>query len=121
MQDHILTVQYLRADALHAALVGALGAKIVTTAASIDPVTKRVKSVSNPDENGQTVTTYDQVLCRLDDSATPGDLATADSVAAAHDPVFLSVDKAIIAADGVETATITVLAPKPGAAPVTLV
>lgn len=39
----------------------------------------------------------------------------------AHDPVFLSVDKDQIDAGGVDSATVTIQAPKPGPAAVTLV
>src|SRR5260221_4206158 len=56
----------------------------------------------------------------LEDSATDLDVTSAETLATAHDPVFLSVDKAHIAADGVDTATITVSASQSGA-PVTLV
>lgn len=47
--------------------------------------------------------------------------ATAQGVFDAHDPVFLSVDKKSVAADGTDQITITVSAPKPGAAAITLI
>lgn len=56
----------------------------------------------------------------LDDAALPADLTTAQSIAAAHDPVFLSADKLTIKADGLDTATLTVVAPNVNGAPVTL-
>ena len=56
----------------------------------------------------------------LADSASQADQTAAAANATAHDPVFLSADKTDIAADGLDTATITVQAPKPGAAPVSL-
>ncbi len=56
----------------------------------------------------------------MQDSATPSDETTLTTLAAAHDPVYLSVDKPAITADGSDTATITVNASKPGAAPVSL-
>jgi hypothetical protein len=56
----------------------------------------------------------------LDDSTTPSEETTAANTANAHDPVFLSADKTAIQANGTDTATITVSAPKPGAAAVTL-
>jgi hypothetical protein len=56
----------------------------------------------------------------LDESASSADETAAREIAQAHDPVTLSVDKAIILADGVDVATVTVRAPKPGAAAVTL-
>ena len=56
----------------------------------------------------------------LEDSAAESEMTTAEALAAAHDPVFLTVDKTHIAADGVDTATITVSASQSGA-PVTLV
>lgn len=56
----------------------------------------------------------------LDDSATATDQSQAGSLAAAHDPVFLTVDKTTIQRGGTDAATVTVNAPKIGAAPVTL-
>ncbi len=56
----------------------------------------------------------------LDDAATAEDQSTAQTVAGGHDPVFLSVDKTQIAANGMDMATITVRAPKQDAAAVTL-
>jgi hypothetical protein len=56
----------------------------------------------------------------LDDSASGADETTALGLVAAHDPVFLSANKRTIEADGVDAVTITVRAPKPGAAAVTL-
>src|SRR5207244_544711 len=56
----------------------------------------------------------------MDDSATNAEDATATTIAAAHDPALLAVDKTDIQANGTDTATITVTAPKPGAAAVTL-
>lgn len=46
---------------------------------------------------------------------------TAQDIFDDHDPVFLTIDKTEIEADGTELATITVNAPKPGAAAITLV
>jgi hypothetical protein len=51
---------------------------------------------------------------------TAQQIADAQTVIDAHDPIFIDVDKTQIAADGADTATVTVRAPKPGAAPVTL-
>jgi hypothetical protein len=56
----------------------------------------------------------------LEDAATASDSATALNTVAAHDPVFLSVDKSTIQADGTDPCTVTVRAPKANAAPVTL-
>lgn len=56
----------------------------------------------------------------LEDSASAADQLTATTTAQAHDPVFLSVDKTVIEGDGTDTATVTVNAPKVGAAPVVL-
>jgi hypothetical protein len=69
------------------------------------------------------VSTYDParpISIWLDDSATPDDETSASGLAAAHDPVFLSADRQSIAADGSDAAILAVNAPKPGAAPVTL-
>jgi hypothetical protein len=57
------------------------------------------------------------VIVHLDSA---DDIAAANAVVAAHDPVFLSVDKQLILADGLDEATVTVRAPKPGAAAVSL-
>lgn len=46
---------------------------------------------------------------------------TAQGIFDAHDPVYLTVDKNSVIADGTDTATITVTAPKVGAAAITLV
>src|SRR5690242_7783284 len=56
----------------------------------------------------------------LEDSASAGDIVTAQALATAHDPVFLGTNKKQIAADGIEMAGIIVQAPKPGAANVVL-
>ena len=62
----------------------------------------------------------------LDDSVTPLDEATVTAVAETHDPVFLSADRpleagrVLIQADGMDTVTITVSAPRSDAAAVTL-
>jgi len=57
----------------------------------------------------------------LEDSATEADQEQARLAALDHDPVFLSIDKTVIAANDTDTATITVKAPKHLAAPVVLV
>lgn len=44
----------------------------------------------------------------------------AAAIVATHDPVFLTADKTSIAANGTDAVTVTVSAPKVGAAPVTL-
>ena len=51
----------------------------------------------------------------LADSASAADQQQAAAFAQAHDPVFLSVDKSHIAANGTDMAIVTVFAPKPGA------
>lgn len=56
----------------------------------------------------------------LDESSSAEDESVAANITLAHDPVFLSVDKPTIQANGTDTATVTVRAPKPGAAAVTL-
>lgn len=57
----------------------------------------------------------------LADDATDEDKTLANTVIAAHDPVFITVDKLSITADGVDVATITVSAPRPNARAVTLI
>jgi len=54
------------------------------------------------------------------DGTSATDEAALNAVVSAHDPVSLTVDKRIIIADGADAATISVRAPKPGAAPVSL-
>ena len=56
----------------------------------------------------------------LVDATTADDDSTAQSVVAAHDPVFLVTDKTSIATDGIDAATVGVFAPRLDAAPVTL-
>lgn len=57
----------------------------------------------------------------MTDAATSEDVAVAQSVVVAHDPVFLSVDKTSIVNDGVDEATIIVQAVRPDPAPVILI
>lgn len=57
----------------------------------------------------------------LDDVSPESDNVTVDTVVAAHDPVFISADKASISANGTDTVTISVRTAKAGAAAVTLV
>lgn len=69
------------------------------------------------------VSTYDlarPISIWLDNSATPGDDATVSTLAAAHDPVFVSADRQSIVANGSDAAILTVNTPKQGAAAVTL-
>lgn len=56
----------------------------------------------------------------MDESTLQADRDTALTITATHDPVFLSVDKPKIKADNADITTISVSAPKPGAAAVTL-
>lgn len=56
----------------------------------------------------------------MDDTASPADDAAAQALAVAHDPVFITVDKTKVVDDGIDVATISVRAPKPGAAAVVL-
>jgi hypothetical protein len=57
----------------------------------------------------------------LADTASAADLAMVESVATAHAPVFLTVDKSTIVADGWDAATVTVTAPNPTDTLVTLI
>jgi hypothetical protein len=56
----------------------------------------------------------------FDDGTPKAVLDSAQAVVQAHDPVFLTADKTVVNADGVDIATIAVAAPKTGAAPVTI-
>ena len=57
----------------------------------------------------------------LDETTTPGDDADATSIVSAHDPVFLSVNRTSIPADGATEAVVTVRAPGKNAADVSLI
>lgn len=99
MQEVNATLAAWREEALHAALKAALGSKcfgLSTYGAGRD------------------------ISIWMDDSAVQADLDSAAAIAAAHDPVSLSADKTTILANGTDAATVTVRAPKPGAAAVTL-
>lgn len=52
--------------------------------------------------------------------AVPNQQTTWDGLVGAQDPVFIGQDKALVIADGTDFVTVTVNAPRPGAAPVTL-
>jgi hypothetical protein len=56
----------------------------------------------------------------LEDTASDSERAAVQASAAAHDPVFLTADRAAIAADDTDTAAVHVRAPHPAAAAVTL-
>jgi hypothetical protein len=95
MREVNVTLSNVHSDALTAALRSALGvnkALGISTYGSSRPIS-----------------------IWLADSATTPDEQQATAIALAHDPVFLSVDKATIAANGIDIATVHVLAPKPGA------
>lgn len=99
MQEVNATLTAWREEALHAALKTALGAKCYGI------------STYGP---GRDISIW------MDDTAVQAEKDSAAALAAAHDPVFLSVDKTTIVANGTDAATVTVRAPKPGAAAVTL-
>jgi hypothetical protein len=121
MREIVITVDFLHIAALDAALKSALPGKVPGLSAPIG-ANGQVLSRSNPDSSGNTTLTLGQVRLHLEDAATPADETTASDLALAHDPVFLSVDKTTITAANPPTdmATVTVRAPKPEAAPVTL-
>lgn len=56
----------------------------------------------------------------LTNTFTEADQPTLDATVAAHDPVFITLSKTAIRADGLDSVTVTVTAPKPGAAAVIL-
>lgn len=104
MKEINATLSDWHSPALHAACVAALG------------------FVENGGKFGG-VSTYGAarpISLWLDDSASAADETTAANLAAAHDPVHLSIDKTTILANGTDAATVTVRAGKPGAAAVTL-
>lgn len=96
MREVNVTLPNVHSDALTAALRSVLGANKalgISTYGSTRPVS-----------------------IWLADSTTAPDDQQATAIAQAHDPVFLSVDKATIIANGVDVATVHVIAPKLGAA-----
>ncbi len=121
MREIQVTIDFLHLSAFDTALKAALPGKVLGVSAPI-AANGQVLSRSNPDGNASTVITLGQVHVHLDDSATAADETAIASIAQAHDPVFLSVDKTAIAAANPPTdaATVTIRAPKAGAAPVTL-
>lgn len=99
MQEVNATLTAWQTDVLDAALKAALGAKCYGL------------STYGP---GRDISIW------LDDTAVQADKDSAAALAAAHDPVSITVDKTTILANGTDAATVTVRAPKPGAAAVTL-
>lgn len=104
MKEVNATLSDWHSPALHAACVAALG--FVETGGKFGAV-----STYGPAR---------PISLWLDDSASAADQTTAANLAAAHDPVHLSIDKTTITANGTDAATVTVRAGKPGAAAVTL-
>lgn len=101
MQQIIVSVRDLHTQALQNALSSTLGA-----------LSTGVTTARDQQVNG--------VMLSFADQAQPADITNAQAIAAAHDPVFLSADKTSIQANGTDTVTILVQAPKQGAVPVTL-
>jgi len=99
MQEFNATLTAWQESALHAALKAALGSTFFGLS---------------------TYGTGRDISIWLDDSAVQADLDSAAAIAAAHDPVSLSADKTTILANGTDAATVTVRAPKAGAAAVVL-
>lgn len=99
MQEVNATLTAWQTDVLDAALKAALGAKCYGL------------STYGP---GRDISIW------LDDTAVQADKDSAAALAAAHDPVSITVDKTTILANGADAATVTVRAGKPGAAAVTL-
>lgn len=69
---------------------------------------------------GDGITPMDVLFNGVKVTLSPADETTAQGIASAHDPVFLAVDKTVILANDTDVFTVTVTAPKPGAAPVSL-
>lgn len=89
-------------DALNAAVVGALPTKVDSFQ-------------TYGDERPFTF-----LLVGIPVTFSPADEVTVQGILNAHDPVFLTVDKVQVQANDVDTFTVTVNAPRPGAAPVSL-
>jgi hypothetical protein len=106
MRDLSLSLNTLHLNALTAALRAALPGKVIGVSAAHNSLTGSVPSGS--------------ILVHVDDSTTPADETTIAGLVTAHDPVWISVDKPIIVANGTDAAAVTVYALKPGAAAVTL-
>lgn len=128
MREILATIPFLHSTALAVALDLSLGTKTLGVKSAMQgghvPVTWELDGPLPvmPDDPMPNII-YNPGTCNLlmNDSAQPADDQTALSLIAAHDPVFLSVDKGGIRANGIEVATITVEAPKNGAAAVSLV
>jgi hypothetical protein len=73
---------------------------------------EKIESINSGDQAG--------VIIHLADSITSGELADANLIATAHDPVLLSADRPQIPADDATEAIITVQTVRPDAASVTL-
>lgn len=116
--DLMPQVPNLHQGALTVALIGALASKCqgvrCATLANFVPLVTTL-------ENNVPVDHVGYCFIGMSDTAQPADDTIALNFAAAHDPVFLTADKTAIQANGTDTATITVTAPKSGAAAVTLV
>ena len=116
MHTIIGSTSFLNLAALQAAIVASLGAKFIGVNSAQDA--NRVPITWTP--GNPPVQNNGTCYLIMDDTAQPSDDATAQSLATAHDPVFLSVDRASIPSDNTTPATVTVRAPKVGAAAVTL-
>lgn len=123
--DLTASTPFLHLGALSTALAAALGIKSHGARCVWNDTTK-VPSTWTPgpdplNPSAGAVQNFGTCFLSMDDTAQPADDTAALNLAAAHDPVFLSADKTTIQANGTDLATITVNAPKSGAAPVTVV
>lgn len=81
--------------------------------ARVHPNTLKAALVAELGDKCPGVSTYGNdrpISIWLEDEATAEDFSTAEMIAAAHDPVFISANKTRIVADGSDTAIVTVYA-----------
>jgi hypothetical protein len=109
----ITAIPFIHSLALDAAIRSALGAKFLGLRAALNS--------SNTPTFSPSSNVAGAINLDMADAALSADDTTATNLAATHDPVFLSVSKTSIIADGIDSATITITAPKSGAAVVTLI
>jgi len=114
------TIANVNVAALDAALKAALPGKVQGVSASAGRDGSTLVGPDEPNAKDGIFTPHNAPLViHMDDSAPPADDAAALAIVAAHDPVFLEANKTVIAADGIDTVSIKVVAPR-GLAGVTL-
>jgi len=113
MHNLLATIPFVHIGALYQAINASIPTKIIGVTGGILPTgAPQVWTDPNTPVTG--------IYLNMADTAQPADDATAQNIATAHDPIYLTVDRTSIPADNSTPATVTVRAPKSGAAAVTL-